>query len=465
MGNQAPKASAFRRATRFMAERWGVRGGSTKHDHYFDFGWPENLVFDDLYRMYCRNSLAAAGVDKTISKTWQDFPELWETEKPMESTIEADIRQRFDDLRIWQMLAEADRRSMVGRYSGVIIRLRDDLQFHDPVAPVRGGLDALAGLIPFWETQLTVSKWNEDPQSEDYGQPAMFEFSEAKVGDSTAARSFKVHPSRVLIWSGDGTINGRSSLEPGFNDLIDAEKIKGAGGEGFWKTSRGAPILEAPQGMSPVEMARGMGTDVAGLLDAVSKQVDDFQSGFDKALMLGGMVAKPMTISLPSPEHFFAGPVNGFAASLGIPVKILLGSQTGERASTEDAKEWAQTCHSRRVNRCRPLIAQLIRRLEAIGVLVKTDWFIHWTDLAEASPAERMARASLMADINTKAAPGDEPPFTPMEIRAAAGFTDDAPHLADDDDDEPPTDPDDPPGDDADADADPEDETQEVKKP
>lgn len=398
--------------------------GSVKHDHYRDFGWPAQLTFENLHRMYRRNSLAAAGVDKTVAKTWQDAPSLWETEKPAESEAEEDIRQRFDDLRIWQMMAEADRRSMVGRYAGVILRLRDSKSFDQPVGRVPGGLAGLAGVIPVWESQLTVAEWVTDPNSEDYGQPSMYQFTEAAVGndDANARRSFRVHPDRVLIWSDDGTVNGQSALEPGYNDLLDAEKIKGAGGEGFWKTSRGAPVIEAPQGMSPGDVAHNMGVPVSEVLDEINKQVDSFQAGFDKGLMLGGMTAKPMQITLPSPEHFFAGPVNSFAASLQIPVKILLGSQTGERASTEDAREWSLTCHSRRVNRCKPLIHELARRLVRFGILPQREWFVGWADLTDASAAEKIDRAAKMSAINAQTQPGDEPAFTPDEIREAAGF-------------------------------------------
>lgn len=400
-----------------------IGSGSTKHDHAKDFGWPDTLSFPQLHRMYRRNSLAAAAVDKTIAKTWQDNPEIWETEQPAESTIESEIRQRFEDLRIWQMMAEADRRSMVGRYAGVILRFRDDQPFDQPVTHVGGGLAGLAGVIPCWESQITVSEWNDDPGDEDYGLPRMYQFSEAALGnEGHAARSFQVHPDRVLIWSDDGTVDGRSALEPGFNDLLDAEKIKGAGGEGFWKTARGAPMIEAAQGLTPRDVANNMGVSEDEVLDAINDQLESFQAGFDKGLMLGGMTAKPLQISLPSPEHFFAAPVNSFAASIQMPVKILLGSQTGERASTEDAREWASTCASRRVSRCKPLIHEFVTRLERAGILPERDWFIGWQDLRESSESEKMDRAAKMSQINSQTQPGDDPAFTPDEIREAAGF-------------------------------------------
>lgn len=401
-----------------------IYASSTKHSHYKDFGWPENLTFPQLYRMYCRNSIASAVVDKTISKVWQDDPEVWETTDPQKSTIEADISRRFADIRIWQRLADTDRRSMVGRYSAAILRLADGLPFDQPVSRVPGGVMGIVGIIPAWESQLYPAMWDQNVASEAYGMPTMFQFSEASIGDmpNAAPRSFAVHPDRVIIWSEDGTVVGRSELESIYNDLIDVEKIKGAGGEGFWKTSRGALMVEAPDGVSPDQLAQSMGVSVSGLRDEINNQMDDFQSGFDKGLMLGGLKATALAISMTSPEHFFAGPINSIAAARMIPVKVLMGSQTGERASTEDAREWNLTCNSRRLNRCKPLILEMVNRFERWGIIPKRDWFVSWSDLTDSTAEGKMDRAFKMQEINAKAPPADIAPFSPEEIREAAGF-------------------------------------------
>lgn len=397
---------------------------SEKHDHYADFGWPEQLTFDRLYKIYRRNSLAKAGVSKTIDKTWESNPELWESEKPAESALEKAIAAHFEDLRLWQHLAQADRKAMVGGYSGVILRFRDGLPLHEPVGPVAGGLTGLAGVLSVWAAQLVVSEWHTDPMNDAYGAPKMFTFRESAVlaGQELTGkppRDVKIHPSRVLIWSEDGTLHCESDLEAGFNDLLDAEKIKGASGEGFWKNAKASPVLEADPELKIKALAEAMGTDVPGVADAMNAQVGKWQAGFDSMLMVQGMEAKTLSVSLPSPEHFFAGPVQSFAASLSIPVKILLGSQTGERASTEDAREWAQACMARRSTRCLPLIKELVRRLEQLRILPARPWTYGWQDLTEATAQEKMARAKDMSGINRDA---QMEVFEPNEIREAAGY-------------------------------------------
>jgi hypothetical protein len=393
-----------------------------KHNHYRDFGYPEHLTFAQLYAMYQRNGFARAGVEKTVGKTWQDNPSLWESEKPTESQGEALIRQRFADLRVWQRLAEADRRSLVGGYSGAILRFADSKRFQEPVDRVNGGLDGLVEIIPAWAGQLTVASWDTDETSETYGQPTMFKFNEAELPSSstnilteTRQRSFELHPDRVIIWSSDGTVHAESLLAPGYNDLLTLEKVSGAGGEGFWKNAKSAPVLSIDKDARLEEMAKAMGVPLDEVADAMNEQVGDWQKGFDKLLMLQGMEAKTLGITLPSPEHFFNIALQGFAASVNCPLKILVGNQTGERASTEDAQDWAQVNMSRRNNVVRPNILAFVNRLERVGILPEKDWDLGWTDLTESSAAEKIDRAAKMAEINQKM--GMDAPFLPDEVR------------------------------------------------
>lgn len=421
-GSFLANVSAVVRSRVQRAFPWAY-GMSTKHDYAKDYGWPEQLGFHQFHRMYSRSGIAAAAVDKTIGKTWQTMPALWESEKPGDTPREKDISKHFARKNIWRALMDADRRSMVGCYAGAIILLRDGEKLDQPVTRVSGGIQGLAGIIPAWEGQLTVAEWDQDETSETYGDPLYFQFDEQAVGETqNAVKShIRIHRDRILIWSDDGTLNCRSALEPGFNDLTDAEKIKGAGGEGFWKSARGAPIIEAPKGLTPQDVQRGMGVATSGeVIDKLNDQVDDFQSGFDKALMLGGFSVSPLTISLPQPKEFWEPCVQSFAASLSIPFKVLIGNVTGERASTEDADEWAQTNMSRRENRVLPILYEFVDRLKAWGVLDNIDWVVGWTSLQEASPDDKLARAEKMATINSQQ--GAEPVFLPDEIREEAGY-------------------------------------------
>lgn len=418
MGNMAFMANAVQRS---ISSWIGLRAATPKHDHYKDFGWPEDVQFSQFRRMYQRNALAGAVIDKTIAKTWETVPKIWETDKPLNTEAERKIEKQFRKIGAWRALMTADQRSMVGAYAGVILYFADDQPLREPAGRM-SDITQLVGMQPFWQDQLRPTRYVEDERSADYGMPAMYAYSEVSKAGSKKTRNIDIHPSRVVIFSDDGTLDCESFLQRPFNDLIDAEKIKGAGAEGLWKNSRGAPIIEAPDGLTPQAVAKMMGTEPDKLMDKMNDQLDQFQGGFDKGLMLGGMTAKPMSLTLTNPEPFFNIAAQNVAAHAIMAIRILIGNQTGERASTEDSREWNKTCSRRRENRIIPILQNMLNRFADLGLIPAIDWYIGWDDLTEATAGEKIDRAAKLAEINAKTPAGDDAPFTPDEIREAAGF-------------------------------------------
>lgn len=418
----------------------------SKHDHYRDFNYPQSITFAQYYAASKRNGLGKAAIVKTIMKTWETHPTIMEDVEVEANPYEEEVISHFTAIRFWQKLMEADRRALIGGWSGAILRLADGKQMDQPVLSVGGGEEGLVAVIPAWgEGQLTVAEWNSDINDENYGKPKMFLFQEAEIGSSPSAqgtnRSVSVHPDRVVIFSNDGEVGGDSLLEGGFNNLLDCEKISGAGGQGFWKNAKSTPVLELDKEAKIADMAKAMGVKPDEVVDKMNEQVDDWNKGFDSVLMLQGMAAKQIPVTLQSPQHFFNVSLQIFAASIPIPQKILVGNQNGERASSEDKDEWNMTNSSRRTNVVVPSIMDLVNRLVAWGILKDVDWKLKWEDLTESSMEEKIDRAGKMADVNSKSL--DEPVFLASEIRQVVGFDElDESDLPDDneeqDDDSPP---------------------------
>ncbi|MDZ7906196.1 MAG: DUF1073 domain-containing protein [Cypionkella sp.] len=421
MNMRVSLANALASASRRMDVMFPGFFNGAKHNHYADFGFPTDLTFAQFYAMYRRNGLARAGVDRTILKTWQTQPFLAENDNPEETKLEKDIAKRFSGLRLWQRFADADRMGLVGGYAGLILRVADNQRFDQPVNSVTGGLMGLVDIIPAWAGQLTVGDWVNDETNPDYGKPKMFQFNESSLPGQAATggnRAMTIHPDRVIIISRDGTIHGRSILEPGYNDLITMEKISGAGGEGYWKNAKSAPVLEVDKDANIELMAKAMGIDPSGMADAMNSQVEDWQKGFDKLLMLQGMTATTLGVTLPSPEHFFNIALQSYVASLQMPLKILVGNQTGERASTEDSRDWGQTCMARRVDAVVPSILDFVNRLERFKIIPEREWQVDWADLTESTISDKMDRAQKMNAMSQ----GLDPVFAIDEIREAAGY-------------------------------------------
>lgn len=421
-------SNPFSSSTR--SQWWGgtfSSGDNAKHNLYYDFGYPgfDELTFHHFYNMWRRNGIAKALVEKTGSKTWESLPRLLEQEETHEETaLEASIRQRFSDLRLWQVLAETDKRSMVGKYAGVIFQLNDGKHYNEPVeGTVPGGLEGIISVISAWEGQLEPSSWDTDSSSPNYGKPTMFRFNESSVDpEQGKTRSFSVHPDRAFVWSKDGTTWGESKLEPCYNAILDMEKIRGAGGEGFWKNAKAQPVLNASMEVDFNSLASMLGTDLEGLPDALDEVVAKWNKGFDQSMLLQGIEAKTLGITLPQPEEFFTVAIQEVAASWPIPQKILVGMQTGERASTEDAREWAQVNMSRREMLVIPNIMDIVRRLEAWGILPELDWYIEWGDLTSPTLEEKASLADKMASVNQRMFATGDVVFTDDELREVMGY-------------------------------------------
>lgn len=397
-----------------------------KHDHNHDFGFPDQLTFSQLYAMWDRNSLAQAGVSRIAGTIWRDDPALHITEETHEETaVEAAIRTHFEDKRLWSKLADAYQRSLVGDFSAAILRVADGRPWDQPVGRVNG-IKGVWDIIPAWESQIGVANWDQDPLSERYGLPAMYDFNETQIEDGKArgaVRSLSIHPDRVLIMSATGDMFGRSVLRAGFNDLITYAKVIGAGGEGFWKAARSSLSLEVDKEARLTDLAAAMGVDISELPEKIDSIVADFVSGYDKSLMLQGIKPTAIGVTLPAnPDQYAAGPRQGFAASIDCPDKVLIGNQTGERASTEDLKLWNASCASRRNREVMPVLRDMVQRFERWGVLPSADWVVQWSDLTEPTGADKLAGAKTMAEINASSLGLGDTPFSAGEIREQAGF-------------------------------------------
>lgn len=377
---------------------------SNKHNFNYDFGYKDEVEFFDNYNMFKRNGIARAVVNKRVAKTWETHPKLVTSEEEHEeSLLEREIRRKFDRIRFWQMLMETDRRFHVGDYAGVIFQFADNKKFSDPVAPGSlNGLNSLVNIIPAYEEQLEITSVDQDAQSPTFGEPTMMTFTESNVdAEQYKIRSFNVHPDRVYIWSQDRTIFNDAFLEVMHNALIDIEKIRGGGGEGFWKNSKSQPVLEANEDVNFVQLQEMLGTDEEGLPEALDNLVANWSKGHDQSLMLQGMKAYTLRVSLPAPKEFYDTALGEIAAAGEMPVRILTGNQAGERASTEDAAQFDRAMMARRTNLVLPNIMDIVvDKFVEFGVLPDHDWSIKWTDLTGATEAQKLDKAHKMSDIN-----------------------------------------------------------------
>jgi hypothetical protein len=427
---------AVQRSRATFANQFAPTSGDGKHSTaWVDYGYPADLTFQLSWSMFKRFGLAKAGIMRPVEASWRTNPTVSDVEelvpgKPTPWAVEfAKLSKR---LQLWNRLRGVDYRQRVFRYAGLLMTVKDNQALDQPLTR-QTSPDALESVKPLYESQLEVSSWEEDQTSARYGLPILYQLKESVVGDRSTEtdRDVAVHWTRVITWAegaDDGTIYGTPALEAGFNDLITLEKIIGAGGEGFWKNARAALNMnidpEAPLG----QLAQSLGTDLEGLPDALDDLVKDFLSGLDKQLMLQGIEAKPLSVTLPDSEKPFKVALEDFAASLPIPVPILVGQQISQRSSDGNDGEWDDIIGSRREQFLSPAIELVVRRFMELGFLKSAEEvFVIWDDLTAPTAQDKLGLAEKMSVINKNTVgTGQAVPFSSEQIAEAAGFEMDA---------------------------------------
>lgn len=416
-----------------IALRQGIaRGGNDakRPNAWCEYGFPDELVFEDLYRMYERHGVAHGVVHRLLDKCWETMPEVIQGDKADENTTqtpwEKSIAKQFKKLKAWKHFKEADRMRMVGHYSGILLQVADGLAWDQPL---KAKVGVLVKLIPAWEGQLEPSAWDTDPKSPTYGEPTMWSFNEAAVKENDSrdpGRAMQIHPSRVFIVGDYRT--GVPLLKAGYNDFVTIEKVVGGAGESFLKNAARQLSINFDPLTQMADVARNWGVTVPELHTAFDDVAKGMNRGQDTVLATQGATVTPLVATVPDPEKPFNVALQSACASVQIPVKIVVGMQTGERASAEDIKDFNKRGQGRRVNELSDDIEGFVAHLSKYRLLDTplsgTDPEITcvWDDLGEATLSERLANAKLMAETNSLGNATGDKYFSPEQIVTTAGF-------------------------------------------
>lgn len=412
-----------------------MQGLDTKRPQaWCEYGWPESVSYSQLYSLYRRGGLAHGVVNKLTGKCWETNPWVIEGEESDEATDETQWERKTKRTltkRLWRTFAEADKRRLVGRYAGLLIHVRDNGKWDQPVT--RSG-SAIEKLTPAWAGALKPAAFDNDELSKTYGQPTKWQYTEAPCA-GRAGRTIDIHPDRVFIL-GDWTEDAIGFLEPVYNNFVNVEKIEGGAGESFLKNASRQVSVNFDKEVNFQNIASMYGVTVDQLQEKFNDAAREMNRGNDQMLITQGASVAPLVANVADPRPAFETNIQSISAGVNIPSKIIVGMQTGERASTEDQKEFNRRCQSRREDLSFE-INDFVRHLQRIKVIDSLGEFaVMWDDLSEQTGAEKLANAKLMSEINQIALAMGEPVFAADEIRSAAGYeAEQLPPLPDEDDD------------------------------
>ncbi|WP_048223819.1 anti-CBASS protein Acb1 family protein [Enterobacter quasiroggenkampii] len=400
-----------------MAPTMGL--DNKRHSAWCEYGFPERVTYENLYALYRRGGIAHGAVEKLVGKCWQTNPEIIEgddaDESKDETAWEKNTKKVFTK-RLWRAFAEADRRRLVGRYAGILLHINDSRAWDQPV--VRG--KSLKKVTIAWAGSLTVSEWVTDQKSADYGQPKQWKYVESLPNGGTNQRF--VHPDRVFIL-GDYSNDAIGFLEPGYNACVSLEKVEGGSGESFLKNAARQLNVNFEKEIDFNNLASLYGVSIDELQDKFNEVAGEMNRGNDVLMTTQGATVAPLVTAVADPSATYNVNLQTFAASVDIPVKVLVGMQTGERASTEDQKYFNARCQSRRGDLSFEIEDFSDKLIDLKIIDAVSEKTVIWDDLNEQTGTEKLANAKTMAEINqTFQGSGENPAFSREEIRTAAGY-------------------------------------------
>ena len=418
---------AMNRARQLSFAGYNLSGGDPfadmKHTKaWFDYGYPFTVDFYMQWNMYQRNGLARAGINIPYSLTWLDYPNIKEGDgdESDETPWEESTKKLLKKVKFWRNISDGDRMQMVGRYSALFFRVRDGKTPDTPMSKIDA--NRLVEIQPIWEGQLQPGTLDEDPKSERYGRPITFTYSESGVGNQNpiANRSFVIHYTRLVILSENavgGSIYGEPANEAGFNALLDWDKIRGSGGEASWLAAANKQVMTSDNPNASI------GEDT---INAINDALKDMKEGLDEAVFLKGVTTTPMGATVPDPKVYKEMALEEYAASRQIPVKILVGTQTGVKAGDEDTMGYMRIIQSRRCNKVTPMIDDCLNWMIRYGVLEMPpagEFTVEWSDLTAPSAMQKADYVMKLASIDKERVnAGEGPAFDNNELRKELGF-------------------------------------------
>jgi hypothetical protein len=398
------------RVDRLNLGKHGTSHGGDR-DYYEVLGYPETLTLDDLYAKFERDGLAARIVEFPPDETWRDTPTIKDgrDKDAKETTRFAKAWAAFAQARrVYHYCRRVDTLAGIGRYGVLLIGVAGNQALSTPITRL-SSLDQVIYLRPYGESAAEIYEWEDNPADPRFGQPRAYRINLAEGADAltgTGGKAFPaqqviVHHSRVIhVAEGllENEVYGRPRLQRPYNRLDDILKVVGGSAEATWKLMRKGFVLniDPELDLTPAAVA------------ALEEQFDEYDHGLRRYLRTRGMDVSDLGSEVVEPRDLFDCIIDLISADTGIPKRILLGSERGELASSQDASSWAGHVASRQLNFAEPnILRPLIDRLIAWGALQRPSsgvYTIEWDPLFEMTDQEKATVADTWAAAAQKAA-------------------------------------------------------------
>lgn len=384
MGLQILSAISIRAS---IAARLGM-SYSDKRDLYKALGYKKQPGFGDYMAKYRRQDIARAIIDAPVRASWRRPPRITESDEK-ETKFEKAWVSLVERHRIFHYLSRVDRLASIGSYAVLLIGFDDGNGFDQEIKSAK---DVLY-LSPYSQANAGIDQYVKDAKNERFGLPETYSITMTGTGKTSLSK--KTHWSRVIHVAEDcleDDVKGMPRLEPVLNRLQDVDLVAGGSAEMFW---RGA--------FPGYGFKQDAGTTIQGqdLID-LQDEIEEYMHDLKRYIRLRGISIENLAQQVADPSNHFAILVDLIACAVRIPKRILLGSERGELASSQDERAWLDRIDERRREHCEAVILRpFIDRLISVGALPKPveGYSVDWPDLM--APGEK--EIAEIGEIRSKA--------------------------------------------------------------
>lgn len=326
------------------------------------FGYPIDPGPCDYIAQYLRGDIAFRLVNAYPDACWEgNITVSDDDESEDETEFESAYNSLAKKIKLISCVNKLDKAVGLGQFGVLFIGLRDGRSPSQPVSTSKKyGPNSILFLNPYTEKNCSILSYDQNPQSPRFGFPDMYRVvsgglsSKGSVGLGTT--TIEVHHSRIIhVAEGalENELIGVPRLLPVLNRLIDKEKIIGGSANMFWLNGRGGLLINSPK------------DSIIKDPDLLKKNMTDYAENLTRFLLTVGMDVKALEFSTPDPRPNIEVIYEAITAATSIPKRILVGSERGNLASSQDENNWNNKVKQRREGYCTESILKPI-----------IDWFI-----------------------------------------------------------------------------------------
>ncbi len=381
-----------------------------RRDVFTAAGYDKTIALNQYHGRYERQDIASRIVDAPTDETWRLAPEIrdglkWEEAKDDTPFVAAwnavamggDMADDGDTTRgALHYLHQVDRLTGIGRYGVLLLGVRDGLE--DLSQPLRkgaaGGPADLLYMNALGETHAGVELTTTDRRNRRYGLPEYYQLT--LVQSPTSHIIQRVHWTRVVHVAEKALadeIYGTPRLQASWNRLLDVEKVLAGAGEAAWKLLDAGRVVTTKEGYELSEDEE--------IRTKQKAEIEDFLNNLRRWLIMEGIEVQELNGQMTDPSGLLRIIVAFISAATNIPQRLLMGSERGELASTQDEESWATHIEARQQQFAEPVILRpTINRLLWAGVLpapVSGRYVIRWQPLRAAKEKEQSETADKVA--------------------------------------------------------------------